>query len=166
MGMRSRSWRVVPQKPGNLTDGTRGREGASGVNELLEGKMSGTLSLRNNISTRQEKIAQRSRQSPSMVWTTLAHHIDVEWLAEAYRRTRKDGAVGVDGVTAKEYEANLLGNLESLLDRFKSGAYQAPAPMTNGTGDEGTSGHEGPLSLVCFASHGIPTEPDSTSMGV
>ena len=88
--------------------------------------MAGTLSLSNNISTRQEKIAQQSRVSPSMAWTTLAHHVDVEWLAEAYRRTRKDGAVGVDGVTAEEYEANLLGNLESLLDRFKSGTYRAP----------------------------------------
>jgi retron-type reverse transcriptase len=88
--------------------------------------MSGTLSLRNNISTRQEKIAQRSRQSPTLVWTTLAHHIDVEWLAEAYRRTRKDGAVGVDGVTAREYEKQLLGNLESLLERFKTGNYRAP----------------------------------------
>ena len=29
-----------------------------------------------------------------MAFTTLAHHIDVEWLREAYRRTRKDGAPG------------------------------------------------------------------------
>ena len=68
--------------------------------------MMGTLSL-NDISTRQEKIAQQSRQAPSMIWTTLAHHIDLEWLHEAYRRTRKDGAVGVDGVRAREYEAAL-----------------------------------------------------------
>jgi hypothetical protein len=27
--------------------------------------------------------------------TTLAHHIDVDWLYEAFRRTRKDGATGV-----------------------------------------------------------------------
>lgn len=86
-----------------------------------------TWSLSNDISTRQEKIAQKSRQAPSMVWTTLAHHIDVEWLGEAWRRTRKDGAIGVDGVTAKEYEAELLANLEDLLNRFKSGSYRAPS---------------------------------------
>ena len=34
-----------------------------------------------------------------MALTTLAHHIDVDWLREAYRRTRKDGARGVDGQT-------------------------------------------------------------------
>jgi group II intron reverse transcriptase/maturase len=57
---------------------------------------------------------------------TLAHHIDVEWLTEAYRRTRKDGAVGVDGQTASEYARDLERNLQSLLDRAKSGSYRAP----------------------------------------
>ena len=36
-----------------------------------------------------------------MGFTSLAHHIDIDWLREAYRRTRKDGAVGVDGQTAR-----------------------------------------------------------------
>jgi group II intron reverse transcriptase/maturase len=61
-----------------------------------------------------------------MVFTTLSHHIDMDWLREAYRRTRKDGAVGVDGQTAQEYAANLEENLRSLLERFKSGRYVAP----------------------------------------
>lgn len=52
--------------------------------------------------------------------------MDMEWLYEAYRRTRKGGAVGVDGVTARQYETELESNLRSLLDRAKSGAYQAP----------------------------------------
>ena len=52
--------------------------------------------------------------------------MDVAWLREAYRRTRRDGAVGVDGVTAKEYEEHLDENLLSLLDRAKSGTYRAP----------------------------------------
>jgi len=88
--------------------------------------MMGTSSL-NDISTRQEKIAQQSRQAPSMVWTTLAHHIDLPWLHEAYRRIRKDAAVGIDGVTAQEYEAALEANLTGLLERFKTGSYRAPA---------------------------------------
>jgi group II intron reverse transcriptase/maturase len=61
-----------------------------------------------------------------MVFTTLAHYIDVEFLREAYHRTRKDGAVGVDGRTAADYAENLEENLQSLLDRFKSGTYRAP----------------------------------------
>ncbi|MEO6195642.1 MAG: reverse transcriptase domain-containing protein [Thermoanaerobaculia bacterium] len=57
---------------------------------------------------------------------SLAHHIDIDLLREAYRRTRKDGAAGVDGQTAAAYQENLEENLQSLLDRFKSGRYQAP----------------------------------------
>jgi len=56
----------------------------------------------------------------------LAHHIDLAWLREAYRRTRKDGARGVDGQGAEEYAVNLEGNLQSLLERSKSGTYRAP----------------------------------------
>ena len=34
--------------------------------------------------------------------------------------------MGPDGQTADEYAANLEANLQSLLDRFKSGQYVAP----------------------------------------
>ena len=47
-------------------------------------------------------------------------------MSEAYRRTRKDGATGIDGVTAADYEKDLEANLESLLNRIKSGSYRAP----------------------------------------
>jgi group II intron reverse transcriptase/maturase len=78
------------------------------------------------ISTKLERIAELARKMPGAELRTLAHHIDIEWLREAYRRTRKDGAAGVDGRTAREYEENLEGNLRSLLDRAKSGSYKAP----------------------------------------
>ena len=61
-----------------------------------------------------------------MVLTALAQHIEVEWLREAHRRTRRDGAAGVDGQTAGSYAQDLEKNLERLLDRFKSGSYHAP----------------------------------------
>ncbi len=78
------------------------------------------------ISTRQQKIADLAREAPQRVLLTLAHHIDLMWMEEAYRRTRKDGAVGVDGVTAAAYEERLQENLSDLLERFKSGLYRAP----------------------------------------
>lgn len=61
-----------------------------------------------------------------MVLTTLAHHVDVAWLREAHRLTRKTAAPGVDGQTAIEYAERLEDNLEDLLNRFKSGRYHAP----------------------------------------
>jgi group II intron reverse transcriptase/maturase len=62
-----------------------------------------------------------------MAMTTLAHHIDLEWLREAHRRTRKSGAVGVDGQSGAQYAVDLESNLERLLNRLKSGEYLAPA---------------------------------------
>ena len=50
-------------------------------------------------------------------------------MKEAYRLTRKDGAPGIDGVTAADYATNLEANLLDLLDlldRIKTGRYQAP----------------------------------------
>lgn len=78
------------------------------------------------ISPRLRRIAKLASESPQRVLTTLSHHIDVGFLEEAYRLTRKNGAVGVDGVTAEAYSVNLQENLRALLERFKSGAYRAP----------------------------------------
>lgn len=80
-----------------------------------------------NIFTKQSKIAKLASVDPQWVLTTLAHHVDLEWLHEAYRRTRQDGAVGVDEVSVEEYGRHLDANLLSLLERFKSGRYRAPA---------------------------------------
>ena len=58
--------------------------------------------------------------------SSLHHVIDLEWMKEAYRLTRKDGAPGIDGVMAADYATNLEANLLDLLDRIKSGRYKAP----------------------------------------
>jgi len=108
-------------------------------------------SSREVISTRQQKIVELARMEPKMALMTLAHHIDTVWLAEAYRRTRKDGAVGVDGVTAKQYEERLTENLEDLLSRFKSGRYRAP-PVRRVHIPKGGRGETRPI--------GIPTLED------
>ncbi len=63
--------------------------------EPLEGQMNGTSSPV-SVSTKLQRIAELAKGSPEMVMTTLTHHIDTNFLREAYRRTRKDGAVGID----------------------------------------------------------------------
>jgi RNA-directed DNA polymerase len=78
------------------------------------------------VSTKRQRIAELARNGPDMAFTNLAHHIDIEWLHTAYTQTRKDGAVGADGQTAEDYEINLEGNLQDLLNRAKSGTYVAP----------------------------------------
>jgi RNA-directed DNA polymerase len=114
----------------------------------LEGKMPGTPSP-DPISTRQERIAELARNSPQAAFTTLAHHIDIDWLTEAFLRTRKDGAAGVDGQTAADYVIDLEGNLRSLLDRAKSGRYQAP-PVRRVHIPKGTGPETRPIGIPTF----------------
>ncbi|MCF8083667.1 MAG: group II intron reverse transcriptase/maturase [Deltaproteobacteria bacterium] len=118
------------------------------VEEPLKGKMRGT-SRPESVSTRLQRIAKLSREAPEMVWTTLAHHIDFDLLKEAYRLTRKDGAVGVDGQTAKEYGENLEGNLRDLLNRFKSGEYKAP-PVRRTYVPKGDGKRTRPIGIPTF----------------
>ena len=82
----------------------------------FEGNMAETSSS-TAVSTKLEQIAKRAREMPQAALTTLAHHIDIDWLCEAYRRTRKDGATGVDRQTADEYAGRLEENLRSLVSR-------------------------------------------------
>jgi RNA-directed DNA polymerase len=103
-----------------------------------------------SIPTKLQRIADLARQSPGMSFTSLAYYMDVDWLREAYRRTRKDGAVGVDGQTSRAYAENLEANLPSLIDRAKSGAYWAP-PVRRAHVPKGGGGAETrPIGIPTF----------------
>ena len=114
--------------------GSRWRERSAGkkpcggcpcrTQESTQRKTKGTPSLV-EVSTKLRRIAELAKERP-IAFTTLAHHIDQEFLREAYRRTRKDGAPGIDRVTAADYAEKLDENLEALLNAFKSGRYRAP----------------------------------------
>ena len=102
-----------------------------------------------SISTKQARIATLAKQIQGTAITSLSHHMDLEWLREAFRRTRKDGAVGVDGQTADDYAENLEGNLQSLLDRVKSGTYRAP-PVRRVHIPKGDGSETRPIGIPTF----------------
>jgi len=79
-----------------------------------------------SVSTRLERIAKLAKEKRGEALTSLSHHIDADWMREAHRQTRKDGARGVDGQSAEQFGEQLEENLQSLLDRAKSGTYRAP----------------------------------------
>ena len=139
---------IVPTSPGNQTlrdpEEGRGRQGM----EPVEGKMAGTLDL-GSVSTRLHRIAELARKAPEMVIVTLAHHIDMAWMYEAYRQTRKDGAAGIDEVMAAEYVEDLDSNLRSLLERFKSGTYYAP-PVRRVQIPKGDGSKTRPIGIPTF----------------
>jgi group II intron reverse transcriptase/maturase len=87
---------------------------------------------------------------PQVALTTLAHHIDIDWLRGAYRRTRKDGATGVDRQTAYEYARNLEENLRSLLEQAKSGSYVAPPVRRVHIPKAGAGSQTRPIGIPTF----------------
>src|SRR5271167_629872 len=101
-----------------------------------------------NLLTKWHWIVELARKKPGTVLYSLNHVIDFEWMREAYIRTRKDGATGIDGVTAQDYEANLEANLRDLLERIKSGHYQAP-PVRR-TYIPKSDGSQRPLGIPTF----------------
>jgi RNA-directed DNA polymerase len=103
-----------------------------------------------SVSTKQQRIAALARKCPDMAFTNLAHHIDINWLRKAYDLTRKDGAVGVDGQTAADYEVNLMANLQDLLNRAKSGTYTAPPVRRVHIPKPGSPGESRPLGIPTF----------------
>jgi len=103
-----------------------------------------------DVSTKQQRIAELARRSPEMGFTSLGHFIDIDWLLTAYYRTRKDGAVGVDGQDGEDYAANLLENLRSLLERAKSGTYQAPPVRRVHIPKAGSATETRPLGIPTF----------------
>ena len=70
------------------------------------------------------KVVERAQREPEGRFHALAHLIDVSALERAYRRIRKDAAVGVDGVTKEQYGQALPGNLKGLLARMKAKQYR------------------------------------------
>ena len=129
---------VVAMTWGNSSQRTQPSEGAHHKQDLLEGTMVESPSSK-HISTKLEQIAKRAREIPNASLMTLAHFVDEECLREAYRRTRKDGARGVDGQTSEQYAKQLESNLGQLVVALKSGTYRAPPvrrvhiPKGNGT---------------------------------
>jgi RNA-directed DNA polymerase len=101
-----------------------------------------------SVSTKQRRIAKLARQAPDMAMD-LSHHMDLEWFEEAYRRTRKDGAVGVDGETAQAYAQDLQRNLQELIDRAKSGRYRAP-PVKRVHIPKGSGKETRPIGIPTF----------------
>ena len=78
------------------------------------------------IPTKQARIAELARQMPETALFSLSHHIDLDWMREAYRRTNKRGAAGIDGVTASDVEDDLDTHLQTLIEGLKSMHYRAP----------------------------------------
>ena len=100
------------------------------------------------VSTKLQRIAQQAECYPAMVFNNVYHLIDLDFLREAHRLTRKDAAPGVDKVTAEQYAADLEGNLRDLHERLRGNRYVAPPGERVWIDKEG--GKKRPISKACF----------------
>jgi RNA-directed DNA polymerase len=116
---------MVPTKPGNQhsRDSVEGRGGREAEPEKR--KMAETLSS-GNVTTKLQRIAELARKDRTRVFTSVAHVIDLDWMKEACRRTRKDGVAGVDGLKWADYATDLEANLSALATKIRAGTYRPP----------------------------------------
>ncbi len=77
-----------------------------------------------NMSPELLRVVERAQREPEGRFNSLAHLIDVSALERAYHRSRKDAAVGVDGVTKEQYGRDLEQNLRDLHERMKAKRYR------------------------------------------
>ena len=83
-----------------------------------------------SVSTRKRRIALLAQKYRHTPLTALNHHLDLNWLAEAYGSLRKSAATGVDEQSVVDYGKNLTENLRDLQNRAKSGSYKATTLCT------------------------------------
>ncbi len=102
------------------------------------------------MSTNLERIGEKARQEPGLVFTTLYHHVsDVGNLRACYDALPRDRAVGVDGVSKEEYGNNLDSNLQSLAERLRRMGY-CPEPKRRVYIPKSGSEKGRPLGISCF----------------
>ena len=77
------------------------------------------------VSTKLTRIAEQSKRDATLVFTTLAHLMDEDFLGEAFAQLRKDAAAGRDQMTVAEYEVGLAGRIADLHRRLVAREYRA-----------------------------------------
>ncbi len=87
--------------------------------------MSGAQKPR-TMSPELRRLAEKAQADHRVQFTSLAHLLTVEALEAAWKALKKRSSAGIDGVTAREYERELRGNLERLHERLRAGQYVAP----------------------------------------
>ena len=95
-----------------------------------------------------DRVRQAARQRKKERFTALFHHMNTDTLRLAFYALRRKAAPGVDGVTWKDYEADLEPRLEELHGRVQRGAYR-PQPSRR-TYIPKADGKQRPLAIAAL----------------
>src|SRR5438067_7136364 len=102
-----------PMEPRAWTEGNAGQQSTR------------RTQCRGSVSQALERIRKVARERKKERFTALFHHISIDLLEQAFDELKENAAPGVDGLTWKDYEADLERNLTDLHDRVQRGAYRS-----------------------------------------
>jgi hypothetical protein len=103
---------------------------------------------RESVSQALDRVRKAARLGKKEKFTALLHHINVETLEVAFYALKRKAAPGVDGVTWREYEADLERRLIDLHGRIHRGAYR-PQPSRR-TYIPKADGRQRPLAIAAL----------------
>jgi RNA-directed DNA polymerase len=80
------------------------------------------------METKLLRIAELTKSNPKMKFTSLAHLLNKQSLAQCHQELPNRKATGINGTTKEQYDENLEENIEELVSRLKSKSYR-PVPV-------------------------------------
>lgn len=95
-----------------------------------------------------DRVRKAARQRKKERFTALLHHINVDTLRTAFYALKRKAAPGVDGMTWRDYEADLEPRLRDLHERVHRGAYR-PRPSRR-TYIPKADGKQRPLAIAAL----------------
>lgn len=118
----------VAMKPTNkagLQTGAESGERRSGTKGNVDQQSTHRTQIRDRVSQALGRVRQAAKGRKRERFTALLHHVDVDLLRLSFHALKRQAAPGVDGVTWRDYEADLESNLRDLQGRVDRGAYRA-----------------------------------------
>ena len=118
---------IVAVKPTNNAERSAAEpvEPRAGAEGNAGQQSTGRAQNRASVSQGLERIRQAARQRKKEKFTALLHHISIDLLERRSSNSKRTPQPGVDGLTWRDYEADLERNLEDLHARVHRGAYRA-----------------------------------------
>ena len=122
---RASDWFIVLMTPSKETRRAEGRDQPGrNLREPERGRTQSRTTLPPNLA----RVNAAARSAVQTRFTALLHHVDIEALARAFRRQKRQASAGVDGITVEAYEQNLEANLQNLCARVHTERYR-PQPV-------------------------------------
>ena len=125
----------VPKKPSNKgqaqvfegADSAEVVEGRGAAKGNAEESPAGRTPSRETALTGLQRVRETAKLDRRLKFTALLHHITPSLLVESFYDLNKTAAVGVDGVTWRDYENTLYERVHELHREIHTGAYRAQA---------------------------------------